>query len=64
MWEKTNFQRVEEGGGTCENPVGLSMYESHMEIGEYICVDIGACLIGRCHKTAEMNSLCMQQINW
>ena len=30
-----------------------------METGEYICVDIGTCLIGRCQKTAEMHSLCM-----
>ena len=55
-------QFLESGGGrggTCENPVGLSMYEIHMETGEYICVDIGACLIGRCHKTAEMHSLGM-----
>ena len=27
-------------GGACENPVGLSMYEAHMEIVEYIWVNI------------------------
>ena len=43
-----------------ENLVGLSMYEGHMETVEYIWVNIGACLmIGFCHKTAEMHSLCI-----
>ena len=68
--ENSNAENREEMGkmpfregvgevGGCENPVGLSMYEGHMETVEYIWVNIGACLIGFCHKTAEMHSLCI-----
>ena len=28
------------GGGSCENPIGLSLYEGHMKTAEYICVNI------------------------
>ena len=48
-----------EGGVGGENLVGLSMYEDHLETVEYIWVNIGACLIEFCHKTAEMHSLCI-----
>ena len=45
------------GRGACENPVGLSMYESQVETVKYLWVSIGACLIRFCQKTAEMHTL-------
>ena len=50
---ETPFNR---GQGACEYPVGLSMYDGPMETVEYSWVN-GACLIGFCHKTAEIHSL-------
>ena len=46
-------------GGACENPMRLYMYQSHMKPVEYIWVFTSGCLIGFCHETAEMHSLCL-----
>ena len=55
---KYRFNRP-AGGKACEHLVRLSMYQGHMETLEYIWVNIGAYLIGFCHKTADMHSLCI-----
>ena len=53
MWENSVW------GGPCENPVGLPMCDGPMETVEYNWVNICVCLTGFCHKTAEMDSLCI-----
>ena len=61
MWG--NSVRVLRVGGACEYPVGLSMCEAPIETVKYILVNDGACLIGFCHKIAEIHFLCTQLIN-
>ena len=54
------------GGWACENQVGLSMYDGHMETVEHMCMSIKCmldCIIGFYHKTAEMHFLGIKLIN-
>ena len=55
-----------EEEGTCKNPVGLSMYDGHMEAVEYMWVNIWCMLVwifGFCHKTAETHRLEIKLLN-
>ena len=49
------------GGGTCKNPVRLSMYDDPMGTVEYMWVNIRCMLedwiVGFCNKNAEMHYL-------
>ena len=59
---ETPFER----GGSCENSVRLSMYDGSMETAEYILMNIWCmldCIVGFCHKTAEIHVLGIQLIN-
>ena len=48
------------GGGSCENSVGLSICESLLwKLLNTFGQILGASLIGFCHKTAEIHSLCI-----
>ena len=42
------------GGGSCKNPVGLYMYEGHMETVEYIWVNIEK--LQECTPSAQSKS--------
>ena len=49
--------------GTRENHVRLSICDGRTETVKYIWVSTDACLTGFCHKTAEIQFLCIQLIN-
>ena len=47
-----------KGGGACENCMGQSYRNCWIHLGIF-----GRCLIGFCHKTADIQFLCIQLIN-
>ena len=52
----------ERGGGACENPVGLSMYDGPMETAEYIWVNIW-CMLDWILSQNCKNTLCFHTVD-
>ena len=49
--------------GSCENSMQPFTCDGPIETDKYIWWISGGCLIGFCHKTAEIHFLCIQLIN-